>query len=169
MAVLKIIQGKAHVVGDHIDTDAIIPARYCTSYQEADLAPHAMEGLDPEFARNCNRGDILVCGCNFGCGSGREHAPLAIKGAGIAAIVAVSFSRIFFRNAINIALPVFEIPAAGEIRPADELEINTERGTMANLTSGSEFALPAYPEYIRRIIEAGGMVEFAKQILLKRT
>lgn len=164
----KLLPGHAHTFGDHIDTDTIIPARYCTSYAESELAPHAMAGLDVEFTRRCRPGDILVAGLNFGCGSGREHAPIAIKGAGISAIIAVSFSRIFFRNAINIALPVFEVAQAREIRNGEELEIDAECGLVRNLSTGIQYGAGSYPEYIRRIIEAGGLVEFAKQELAKK-
>ena len=128
------LKGYARVFGDNIDTDAIIPARYCTSFNE-DLGLHLFEGEDPTFLKRLKKGDMIVAGSNFGCGSAREHAPVAIKSAGISAVIAKSFSRTFFRNAINIALPVLELSDADEIRENDLIEIDTDQNVIRNLTN----------------------------------
>jgi 3-isopropylmalate/(R)-2-methylmalate dehydratase small subunit len=162
---MGIISGTAILVGDHIDTDAIIPARYCTGIDPAVLGTHALEGLPPGHRPRIVPGSILVAGRNFGCGSAREHAALAIQGAGILAVVAATFSRTFFRNAINIALPVIELPEAGAIRPSDWLEVQPEEGLVRNTTRSTEYRVEPYPEIIRRIFAAGGLIGFAKSKL----
>ena len=157
------MRGKAHVFGDDVNTDLIIPARYLNSIDPAFLAGHCMEDADPEFVRKVRPGDILVAGENFGCGSSREHAPIAIKAAGVACVVAESFARIFFRNAINIALPIVACPdAAGDISDGDELDIDLAAGTLKNLTTGNAFTFPPFAKEIQAIIQAGGLMAFVK-------
>ena len=157
------MRGKAHVFGDDVNTDEIIPARYLNSIDPAFLAGHCMEDADPEFVKKVRPGDILVAGENFGCGSSREHAPIAIKAAGVACVVAESFARIFFRNAINIALPIVACPdAAGDISDGDELDIDLAAGTLKNLTTGNAFTFPPFTKEIQAIIQAGGLMAFVK-------
>jgi len=158
------MRGKAHVFGDDVNTDEIIPARYLNSIDPAFLAKHCMEDADAEFVRKVRPGDILVAGENFGCGSSREHAPIAIKAAGVACVVAESFARIFFRNAINIALPIVACPdAAGDISDGDELDIDLAAGTLKNLTTGNAFTFPPFTKEIQAIIQAGGLMAFVKR------
>jgi 3-isopropylmalate/(R)-2-methylmalate dehydratase small subunit len=158
------IQGKVHRYGDNVDTDVIIPARYCTAFTEAELAPHALEDLDADFVNKVKKGDILVAGRNFGCGSSRENAPIALKGAGISCVIATSFARIFYRNSINIGLPIFECEeAVAETRDGDEMRVDPVTGGLENLTRGKTFSVPPFPGIIQEIITAGGMVEFAKK------
>jgi len=157
------MRGRVHVFGDDVNTDEIIPARYLNSIDPAFLAGHCMEDADPEFVRKVRPGDILVAGENFGCGSSREHAPIAIKAAGVACVVAESFARIFFRNAINIALPIVACPdAAGDISDGDELDIDLAAGTLKNLTTGNAFTFPPFTKEIQAIIQAGGLMAFVK-------
>src|SRR3990172_1635893 len=142
----SMIQGRVHRYGDNIDTDVIIPARYCTAFTEAELAPHALEDLDAGFVKKVRKGDILVAGRNFGCGSSRENAPIAIKGAGISAVVAKSFARIFYRNAINIGLPLFECGAAVlTCQEGEEMEIDLDRGLIYNRSRGLPAHVQPYP------------------------
>lgn len=155
------IRGRAHVYGDHIDTDAIIPGKYTKTLDAASLAAHVLEDLDPEFARRVSPGDILVAGHNFGCGSSREQAPLALKTAGVGAVVARSFARIFFRNAINIGLPAIELPEA-HIEPGDEIEIDLTAGRVVNLTRGLTFRAPPLPPIMAAILAAGGLVAYLR-------
>ncbi|MDN5332254.1 MAG: 3-isopropylmalate/(R)-2-methylmalate dehydratase small subunit [Tepidanaerobacteraceae bacterium] len=156
--------GRAWVFGDNVDTDVIIPARYLNTVQPEELALHCMEDIDPEFAKKVKRGDIIVAGRNFGCGSSREHAPLAIKAAGVSCVIAKSFARIFYRNAINIGLSVLECEEAAEnIKENDEVEIDLEKGIIKNLTSGREFAAKPYPDFIEEIIRAGGLLNYARR------
>ncbi len=163
------IRGQAITYGDHINTDVIIPARYCTRFDMEYLGQHCMEDLDRDFLKKRRPGDILVVGSNFGCGSSRESAPLAIKGAGISCIVAKSFARIFYRNAINIGLPIFECKDLVEItREGDLLEINPETGLVSNLTRSKSFDSVPYPEVIREIIASGGMIHFVQKRLRKK-
>jgi len=158
------MRGKAHIFGDDVNTDEIIPARYLNSIDPAFLAKHCMEDADAEFVRKVRPGDILVAGENFGCGSSREHAPIAIKAAGVACVVAESFARIFFRNAINIALPIVACPdAAGDISDGDELDIDLAAGTLKNLTTGNAFTFPPFTKEIQAIIQAGGLMAFVKR------
>ena len=160
------IRGRVHRFGDHIDTDAIIPAGCSHLTDPAELGRHCMENLDPGFARRISRGDILVAGNNFGCGSSREFAPWAIQGAGISCIIAKSFARIFFRNAINIALPVLTCPAAVEgTEEKDLLEIDPGRGEIRNLTRNTVYQAAPYPEFIRELISAGGLLEYGRRLL----
>ncbi len=156
------MEGKCWKFGDDINTDEIIPARYLNSTDPAELAPHCMEDADPEFTRKATAGDIIAAGKNFGCGSSREHAPLALKGFGIACVVAESFARIFFRNSINTALPIAECPdAAREAREGDVLQVEFDKGTIHNKTLGRSYRFPPFPEEISRIIDAGGLMAFA--------
>jgi 3-isopropylmalate/(R)-2-methylmalate dehydratase small subunit len=160
------IRGRAHKFGDNIDTDAIIPATYANLTDPAELGRHCMEHIDPSFARRVSAGDIIVGGSNFGCGSSREIAPWAIKGAGISCVVAKSFARIFFRNAINIALPLLESPEAAEGTEEDDtLEIDPLRGEVRNLSRGKTFKAAPYPDFIRELVAAGGLVEYARRLL----
>lgn len=157
------MQGKVHRYSDNVNTDEIIPARYLNTSDPVELASHCMEDIDGEFVKKVKPGDFIVAGANFGCGSSREHAPLAIKTAGVAAVVAETFARIFFRNAINIGLPIFESPeAAREAESGDELEIDMDRSVIINHTKGTEYPTPTYPAEMRQIIEAGGLMNFVK-------
>ena len=156
--------GTVHKYGDNVDTDAIIPARHLTTGDGAALARHCMEDIDPAFAGRVAKGDIIVAGRNFGCGSSREHAPLAIKCAGVAAVVADSFARIFYRNAINIGLPIFECPeAVAAISNGDSVEADPATGAIADKTTGRTFLARPFPAFIREIISAGGLVEYARR------
>lgn len=160
------IQGRVHKFGDNIDTDAIIPAACSNMSDPAELGHHCMENIDPTFVQRVSPGDIIVAGSNFGCGSSREFAPWAIKGAGITCVIAKSFARIFFRNAINIALPVLTCPAAVEgTEEADRLEINLGSGEIRNLTRNTVFTAVPYPEFISQLIAAGGLLEYAHRLL----
>jgi len=163
------IRGRVLKYGDNVDTDGIIPARYCTGFLAADLAPHAMEDVDPEFSRKVRDGDILVAGRNFGCGSSRENAPLALKGAGIAAVVAKSFARIFYRNAINIGLPLVESEEAVlTCQEGEEMEIDLDRGLIYNRSRGLQANVQPYPFLMQEILAMGGMVAFVKKRLAER-
>jgi len=163
------IRGTAHVFGDDVNTDEIIPARYLNRIDADFLGAHCMEDADPEFLKRMQAGDVIVAGENFGCGSSREHAPLAIKGAGVACVVARSFARIFFRNAINIGLPIVACPeAAADASAGDDVEIDPEAGRLVNHTTGRTFAFPPFTEEIQAIIAAGGLMPFVKQRLAER-
>jgi len=163
------IRGKVHKYGDNIDTDVIIPARYCTAFSEAELAPHCLEDLDAEFVKKVQRGDIIVAGRNFGCGSSRENAPIAIKGAGVSCVIAKSFARIFYRNAINIGLPILESHATvDDAQTGDEMEVDLASGVIRNVTRNKSYHVPAFPEIIQDIIDSGGMVEFAKKRIAQK-
>ncbi|MHB8095090.1 MAG: 3-isopropylmalate dehydratase small subunit [Candidatus Aminicenantales bacterium] len=157
------VKGKVHKFGDDVDTDVIIPARYLNSYDPAELARHCMEDIDPKFAAAVRPGDLIVAGRNFGCGSSREHAPLAIKGAGVSCVIAASFARIFYRNAINTGLPILECPeAAAAIAAGDEVEVDLASGTITDLTSGRTFPAKPFPGSILEIIQAGGLIQRLK-------
>lgn len=164
-----IIQGNAWKYGRDIDTDVIIPARHLTTTDEKELGKHCLEDLDKDFLNKISIGDILVAEENFGCGSSREHAPLAIKGAGISLVIASSFARIFFRNAINMGLPILESPEAVEdIQSGDRLTVNLVSGNITNERSGKEFNVQPYPEFLQGIIESGGLLEVTKEKIKKR-
>lgn len=153
--------GRAFVYGDNVDTDVIIPARYLTTTDEGELAAHALEDLDPDFASTVQPGDVVVAGSNFGCGSSREHAPVALKGAGVAGVVAASFARIFFRNAINTGLPIAACPeAVAATEPGDEVELELQSGLIRNLTKTQEFEAEPLPEFVMDIVRAGGLVRW---------
>ena len=160
------IKGHVFKYGANVDTDVIIPARYLNVSEVSELARHCLEDLDKDFVHKVQPGDIIVADANFGCGSSREHAPLAIKGAGIAVVIAQSFARIFFRNAINIGLPLLESAEAVEAAKAgDILEVDLNGGKIKNLTTGEEFAAEPYPPFMRELIAAGGLVEYTKKRL----
>lgn len=162
----KTIRGRAWVYGDNVDTDVIIPARYLTATDPKKLAEHCMEDMDASFAKEVRVGDIVVGGANFGCGSSREHAPLAFIGAGVSAIVAVSFARIFFRNAINVGLPILECPEiAGKVSKGDEVSVDVATGEVVNETTGERMRAKAFPEFLGELMEVGGLVEYAKRRL----
>lgn len=155
----QLMEGTAHVLGDHVDTDLIIPATYLVSRDPVELGTHLLEGYDPGFRAKVRPGDILVAGENFGSGSSREHAALAIKGAGVACVVASSFARIFFRNAVNVGLPILESPEAVEATAdGDRLRVDLAAGVIENLTGGLAFTVPKYPEFMQRIMDAGGLI-----------
>jgi len=158
------MKGKVWKFGDDIDTDLIIPGRYLVLKDEKDLAACAMEGCDPEFAKNVKPGDIIVGGRNFGCGSSREHAPIAIKGAGVSAVLADSFAGIFYRNSINIGLPLIEIKDISKhVSQGDEIEIEMEKGTLKNLNTGKEFKIKRLPEFMVEILSEGGLIPYLKK------
>ncbi|MFH1386286.1 MAG: 3-isopropylmalate dehydratase small subunit [bacterium] len=157
------MKGKAWKFGNNIDTDLIIPARYLNTSDPAELAKYAMEDADPEWIDKMNKGDFIVAGENFGCGSSREHAPIALKAAGISAVIAKSFARIFYRNAINIGLPILESPEAVEaINEGDEVEVDLAKGIINDLTSGNYYMAQPFPEFMQKIIDAGGLINYLK-------
>lgn len=156
------IKGRAICYGDNVDTDVIIPARYLNTSDPKELASHCMEDIDADFLKKIKPGDIIATGSNFGCGSSREHAPIAIKHAGIACVVAKSFARIFYRNAVNTGLPIVETGA--EIDTGDELEIDLAAGILKNLTKGTEVTFPPFPDFLQEIIDAGGLLEAMKKM-----
>ena len=146
--------------GDNVDTDVIIPARYLNSSVPAELATHCMEDIDKDFIKNVKKGDIIVAEKNFGCGSSREHAPIAIKAAGVSCVIAETFARIFYRNAINIGLPILECPAASEaINEGDVVAINFDTGVITDETTGQTFQAAPFPPFIQKIIKAGGLMK----------
>lgn len=160
------LRGAAHVYGADVDTDAIIPARYLNVWEPALLAEHCMEDIDPDFRTRVAAGDIVVAATNFGCGSSREHAPIALKACGVSCVVAESFARIFFRNAINIGLPLLECPEAVDTCAAgDILEIDLAGGRISNLTSGLSFTARPYPEFMMGIVNAGGLIQHTRRRL----
>ena len=152
-------QGTVHKYPDNVDTDVIIPARYLNSQDAKELAAHCMEDIDPDFVRCVQPGDIMVGGWNFGCGSSREHAPLVIKTSGVACVIAKSFARIFYRNAINIGLPILECPdAADAITAGDTVAVDFDTGLITDTTTGRTFQAQPFPEFIQNIIRAGGQM-----------
>lgn len=161
-----IIKGKVWTFGEDVDTDAIIPARYLNTSDPKELAAHVMEDADADFPEKVKPGDLIVAGKNFGCGSSREHAPIAIKAAGIGAVVAKSFARIFYRNAFNIGLPIFESAAlADEINEGDEIEIDADSGVIRNLTRGKEYRAEPIPPFMQELIASGGLVAWTRKKL----
>ncbi len=163
------LKGKVHKYGADVNTDVIIPARYLNVSDPAELAKHCMGDIDQDFVNRVQPGDIIMATTNFGCGSSREHAPLAIKAAGISCIIAKSFARIFFRNAINIGLPLLECDEAVDKTGAgDLLEIDLSRGRIKNLTSGMEFTAKPYPDFMAELISAGGLIEYTRKRLTSR-
>ena len=163
------LKGQAHKYGADVNTDAIIPARYLNVSEPSELAKHCMVDIDADFVNRVQPGDIIVATTNFGCGSSREHAPLAIKASGISCVIAASFARIFFRNAINIGLPLLECEeAADNIQAGDTVEVDLSTGRIKNLTSGKDFAARPYPTFMAELISAGGLVEYTKQRLAGR-
>ncbi len=162
------LKGKAHKFGAHVDTDQIIPAKFLVTTDLAELGSHCMEGVpeDSGFAQRVQRGDVIVADVNFGCGSSREHAPISIRGAGVSCVIAKSFARIFFRNAINLGLPVLESPEAVEgISAGDEVEVDLASGVIRNLTTEQTFRAKAYEPFMLELIEAGGLVPYTRRRL----
>jgi len=158
------IKGTVWKYGDNVDTDVIIPARYLNMSEPEELAAHCMEGIDPEFAGAVQPGDLIIAGENFGCGSSREHAPLAIKGSGVRCVVAGSFARIFYRNAINVGLPIMECPAAArDAEKGHRLGIDLQAGTVHNLTTDQVYEAEPYPPFMMAIVEAGGLVPYTRR------
>jgi len=160
------LEGKTWKFGNDVDTDVIIPARYLNTSSPEELAKHCMEDADPSFSSKVQPGDIIVAGKNFGCGSSREHAPIAIKASGVACVIAHSFARIFYRNSINIGLPIFECPEAAErIEAGHQVSIDTEKGQIKNLTTGEIFQAQPFPPFMQELIEAGGLMNYvAKKV-----
>ena len=155
--------GKVHKYGDHIDTDVIIPARYLATQDEKELASHCMEDIDTEFVRKVHGGDIMVGGWNFGCGSSREHAPVAIRAAGISCVIAKTFARIFYRNAINIGLAILECEAASDgISDGDEVSVDFDTGVITNVTKGETYQAEPFPDFIKDMIQKGGLMASIK-------
>jgi 3-isopropylmalate/(R)-2-methylmalate dehydratase small subunit len=160
------LKGTVFKYGDNVDTDAIIPARYLNLVEPQDLAAHCMEDIDAEFVTKVKPGDIIVANSNFGCGSSREHAPVAIKASGISCVIAKSFARIFFRNAINIGLPLLECAeAVDNIKAGDQVEVDLAVGKITNLSNGRTFTSKPYPDFMMQIVNAGGLVEYTKKNL----
>ena len=153
------VQGTVHKFGSNVDTDVIIPARYLNTSSAEDLAAHCMEDIDPDFVKKVQKGDIIVAEDNFGCGSSREHAPLAIKASGVSLVIANTFARIFYRNAINIGLPILECPAAVRaIKAGDVVSCDLAKGVIRNETTGETFTAQPFPPFIQNIIDAGGLL-----------
>jgi 3-isopropylmalate/(R)-2-methylmalate dehydratase small subunit len=164
-----IIKGKVWKFRDNIDTDVIIPARYLNTSDPTELALHCMEDYDSQFTKKISRGDIIVAGKNFGCGSSREHAPIALKAAGLSCIIAQSFARIFFRNAINIGLPIFESEEViNQCMEGELLEIDTVKGTIKNLSTNKVYRTNLLPEFIQKLISVGGLREYVKEEVKRR-
>ena len=161
---MKAANGHVFKYGDNVDTDVIIPARYLNSSDPGELATHCMEDIDKDFVKNVKKGDIIVANKNFGCGSSREHAPLAIKAAGVSCVIAETFARIFYRNAINIGLPIIECPeAAIAINAGDEVEVNFDTGVITDKTTGASYQGQAFPPFMQKIIDCEGLVNYINQ------
>ena len=158
-----ILKGKARKFGDDINTDDIIAAKYLVTTDPVELGRKCMETIAPDFIKQVNKGDVIVGGKNFGCGSSREHAPIAIKGAGVSCVIAKSFARIFYRNAINIGLPILEIAQTDEINTKDELEIDLVKGEIKNITQGKVYKSEGFPEFMQKIVEAGGLMSWIER------
>lgn len=165
--VIMILKGRVHKFGDDINTDDIIAAKYLVSTESKELGNHCMETIRPGFSKSVGTGDIIVAGKNFGCGSSREHAPLAIKGCGIKAVIARSFAAIFFRNAINIGLPFLECEDVDKIKDKDILEIDLKDGIIKNLSKKDVYHTQAFPEFLQSIVKAGGLIEWIKRTKLR--
>lgn len=158
-----IIEGRVHIFGDNINTDDIIAAKYLDSQDPLFLGSKCMENIDPNFPAGVKKGDIIVAGLNFGCGSSREHAPLAIKGCGISLVIARSFARIFFRNAINIGLPIIELEDTASIGNNDTLKVDLAKGEIHNLTRNKTYRTQAFPDFLQNIIKSGGLINWIKR------
>ncbi len=158
-----IVKGKSHKLGKNINTDDIIPAKYLDSYDEVFLGSKCMENIDQDFPKRVKNGDVIVAGKNFGCGSSREHAPWAIKGCGISLVIAESFARIFYRNAINVGLPILVCKQASKIKSGDKLEVNLEKGIIKDINLNKEFTSEAFPSFMQEIIKAGGLIKWLKK------
>ena len=159
---MNMITGKVWNFGANIDTDVIIAARYLNSSDPEHLAKYVMEDADPEFPNKLQKGDIIVAGENFGCGSSREHAPIALKAAGVAAVVAPSFARIFYRNAFNMGLPIFELPESLEIKEGEEISINLDKGEITNNSTNTTYKFIPIPPFMQELIATGGLINYAK-------
>lgn len=157
-----VIKGKVHKFGNDVNTDDIISARYLNIIDPGELGAHCLEVLDSDFPKKVKPGDIIIAGNNFGCGSSREHAPMAIKGCGVSLVIARSFARIFYRNSINIGLPIIELKKADEINAGDELEVDLESGHIKNLTNGKVYHASPFAEFVCQIVEKGGLINWAK-------
>jgi 3-isopropylmalate/(R)-2-methylmalate dehydratase small subunit len=163
------IKGQAWKFGANVDTDVIIPVRYLTSFDPTELGKHCLEGIDPEFAKKVQPGDIIVAAENFGCGSSREHAPVAIKGAGVACVIAATFARIFFRNALNIGLPIVEsAEAARRIEAEDTVEIDVNSGCIINHSKGETYQAAPFPPFVQELVAVGGLVPYVARRLQER-
>ncbi|MEA2029657.1 MAG: 3-isopropylmalate dehydratase small subunit [Campylobacterota bacterium] len=156
------MEGKVWKFGENIDTDLIIAARYLNTSEPSELAKYVMEDADPDFVSKMQVGDIIVAGENFGCGSSREHAPIALKAAGVSAVIAPTFARIFYRNAFNMGLPIFELPQSNEIDEGDEVKIDMSSGEVINITKGKSYKFTPIPEFMQELVQAGGLINFAK-------
>ena len=156
------LKGNAWVYGDNVDTDVIIPARYLVTSDERSLAAHCMEDIDETYAKGVSKGDVITAGNNFGCGSSREHAPIAIKGSGASCVIAKSFARIFYRNAINIGLPIIECTDTDRIAKGDLIEIDLTKGTITNRTKGETYHAKPFPEFLQSLIGLGGLVPYVR-------
>ncbi len=157
-------RAKVFKYGDDVNTDEIIPARYLNTSDPDELAAHCMEDIDKDFMKKMKKGDIIVAGKNFGCGSSREHAPIAIKAAGVSCVIAENFARIFYRNCINIGLPIFEsAQAAHEIKDSDEIEVNPDQGEIINITQGKTYKIKPLPPFIQEIIQSEGLIPWVKK------
>ncbi len=159
------MRGKVWKFGDNVDTDLIIAARYLNTSEPKELAKHIMEDADPDFVGKMEPGDIIVAGENFGCGSSREHAPIALKAAGIAAVIAPTFARIFYRNAFNMGLPIFELAEVNEIKEGDIVRIDMQKGEVIDETSGKSYKFKPIPKFMQELVDAGGLIEYAKKEL----
>lgn len=157
------LKGKVHKFGNNINTDEIIPAKFLNTSDPEELAKHCMEGIQPGFAQKINKGDMIVAGKNFGCGSSREHAPVSIKACGISCVVAESFARIFYRNAINIGLPILECQEANKIAKNSLLEINLDKGEIKDLTKHKIYYAQSFPKFMQELIQAGGLMPWVKK------
>jgi 3-isopropylmalate/(R)-2-methylmalate dehydratase small subunit len=164
------LNGTAHKYGKNVDTDVIIPGKYCNIIDPVELGKHALEGLDPEYTTKMKSGDIIVADTNFGCGSSREVAPIAIKGSGTSAVIAKSFARIFYRNALNIGLPIFESAEAVEgIDDGDVIEVEPATGVIRNTTKGTEYKSAEFPPFMRELIDSGGLVPYVERRLAAKS
>ena len=162
------MQGKVWKFGDNVDTDLIIAARYLNTSDPIELAKHVMEDADPEFVTKMSFGDIIVAGENFGCGSSREHAPIALKTAGVSAIIAPTFARIFYRNAFNMGLPIFELEESAQIDEGDTVKVDMKSGEVINITQAKTYKFTPIPAFMQELVDAGGLIEFAKQEMKKK-
>jgi len=160
---MSLIEGKVWNFGSHVDTDLIIAARYLNTSVPEELAKHVMEDADPEFVKNMSPGDIIVAGENFGCGSSREHAPIALKAAGVAAVIAPTFARIFYRNSFNMGLPIFELPESAEIKEGEVVSVDLDAGTITNKTTNKTYEFTPIPPFMQELIAAGGLMAYADQ------
>ena len=165
----KLLNGKAWVYGDNVDTDVIIPARHLSTIIPEELAKYCMEDIDKSFAKEVQAGDIMVAGQNFGCGSSREHAPIAIVGAKIDCVIAASFARIFYRNAVNVGLPILECPeAVKEIKKGDEIAVDIDTGIITNKSSGKSYQAQPFPPFLQDLISSGGLVPYVQKLLKEK-